>query len=243
MAETINNDFIRQLSIDCVIFGYQEGQLHVLVSRLYTREVFYGLPGGFIRQSEGIDEAAHRILAGRTGLTDLYLEQFRVFGGMDRYNEAQVSRMLDADIEVPQARAWIRANREWLKDRFISIGYYALVDMRKVTPTKTDIDASMEWCALSELPPLILDHPKMVREALLTLRRQLDEHLIAFNLLPEKFTMTELRLLYESVYDRPFPRNNFQKKILDLNVLDRLEKQFTGATNRAPYLYRYRRDR
>ena len=124
--------------------------------------------GGFIRQSEGIDDAAHRILAGRTGLVDLYLEQFRVFGGIDRYDERHISRMLAADIEDPQASAWIRANREWLRDRFISIGYYALVDMRKVTPTKTGIDASMAWYALSELPPLILDYPEMVREALLT---------------------------------------------------------------------------
>ena len=88
---------------------------------------------------------------------------------------------------------------------------------------------------------MIMDHNLMVDRALETLRRNLDEKLIGFNLLPETFTMRELQELYEAVYNKPFARNNFQKKILDLNVLERLEKKFTGAANKAPYLYRFNR--
>ena len=85
---------------------------------------------------------------------------------------------------------------------------------------------------------MIIDHNEIVTKALETLRFHLDEKLIAFNLLPETFTMKDVQELYETIYDKPFARNNFQKKILDLNVLERLEKKFTGAANKAPYLYR-----
>ena len=86
-----------------------------------------------------------------------------------------------------------------------------------------------------------MDHNEMVGYALETLRQNLDQKLIGFNLLPETFTMREVQELYEAVYDKPFARNNFQKKMLDLNVLERLEKKFTGAQNKAPYLYRFRK--
>lgn len=234
-------DYIRQLSIDCVIFGYEDGSLYVLLPKLALSKAYYMLPGGFIHQSEGIDEAAYRILSHRTGLEGLYLDQFRVFGAAGRSNDTLIREVLDSDTEIPEASAFIRTNRKWLLRRFISIGYYALVDMRRVAPTKAAIDESVEWYPITELPNLILDHRQMVDQALLTLRRYLDEKLIGFNLLPEKFTMKELRLLYEAIYGQPFRRNNFQKKMLGLNVLERLEKKFTGAANRAPYLYRLRR--
>jgi hypothetical protein len=88
---------------------------------------------------------------------------------------------------------------------------------------------------------MIMDHNYIVKEALETLRLNLDQKLIAFNLLPETFTMKEVQELYEAIFDKPFARNNFQKKILDLNVLERLEKKFTGAANKAPYLYRFQK--
>ncbi|MBB4080727.1 hypothetical protein GGR28_003362 [Lewinella aquimaris] len=239
----LNTEYIRQLSIDCVVFGYRDGKLYVLVPELIFRGDFYGLPGGFIRQTESIDAAARRILEGRTGITNIYLEQFRVFGGTDRNNRSALERLVELNADADGSVRWMRDNLHWLVDRFVSIGYYALVDMRVVKPSKTDVDATVDWYPVDNLPKMIMDHREIVGEGLLSLRRVLDEKLIAFNLLPEKFTMKELRLLYEAVYDRPFPRNNFQKKILDLGVLERLEKKYTGASNRAPYLYRFRRER
>lgn len=231
--------FIPQLSIDCVIFGYQNGQLYVLVPKLIFGHDLWALPGGFIRQTEGIDQAARRILAGRTSLTDIYLEQFRVFGAPDRSNRYLIEQLAELkDIDQVDA-SWLRGNREWLSERFVSLGYYALVDMEKVKPVKTEIDAALHWCPLLELPEMILDHREIVAAALIALRLNFDRKLIGFNLLPEKFTMRELRELYEAIFERPFARNNFQKKMLDLNVLERLEKRFTGAANKAPYLYRF----
>ncbi len=86
---------------------------------------------------------------------------------------------------------------------------------------------------------MVMDHNDIVAKALKALRNDLDRKLIGFNLLPERFTMQELRELYETVYNRAFTRSNFQKRMLDLGVLERLEKKFTGAANKAPYLYRF----
>ncbi len=88
---------------------------------------------------------------------------------------------------------------------------------------------------------MIMDHNEQVRTALEMLRVNFDHKLMWFNLLPKMFKMKELQQLYETVYDTPFPRNNFQKKILDLHVLERLEKKYTGAANKAPYLYRFKK--
>ncbi len=226
--------FIHQLSIDCVIFGYKNKELKVLVPKLDLKAHFWALPGGFIKQDEGIDEAAGRILLERTGLKDIYLEQFRVFGQPERMN----NMVFDEDYLVEKGILDLEGIN-WLNKRFVSIGYYALVDIDKVNPQKTAFDESIDWHSIENLPQLIIDHNIIVGYALQTLRQTLDQKLLGLNLLPEIFTMKELQELYEAIYDKPFARNNFQKKILDLNVLERLEKKFTGAANKAPYLYRF----
>ncbi|CCH02693.1 NUDIX hydrolase [Fibrella aestuarina BUZ 2] len=234
-------NYIHQLSIDCVIFGYQDKQLKVLVPKLDFRGDFWALPSGYILQDEGIDEAARRILEERTGLRAIYLEQFRVFGNAHRSNRDFMDRLLRQNEARMIERGLDRQALEWVTRRFVSIGYYALVDINKVIPQKNHIDESIEWYPIGQLPTLIMDHHDMVTHALDTLRLHLDEHLLAFNLLPETFTMKELQELYEAIFDKPFARNNFQKKMLDMNVLERLEKKFTGAANKAPYLYRWQR--
>jgi 8-oxo-dGTP diphosphatase len=233
--------FIRQLSIDCVIFGYQELELKVLVSRVALPNSVWTLPGGFIRQEESIDLAAQRILEERTGLTDIYLEQYRVFGEPSRINHEIVEGFNNMKKEWLSKSMLDESSFQWLSKRFVSIGYYALVDINKVSPRKGMLDTSVDWYNVKELPTMIMDHNEMVDAALETLRQNLDQKLIGFNLLPETFTMREIQELYEAVYDKPFARNNFQKKMLDLNVLERLEKKFTGAQNKAPYLYRFQK--
>jgi 8-oxo-dGTP diphosphatase len=232
-------NFIHQLSIDCVILGYKDKELKVLVPKLDLKESLWALPGGFIMQDEGIDHAAFRILEERTGIKDIYLEQFRVFGQSQRINNELFEGINNVRKELIEKVFLDTENITWLTKRFVSIGYYALVDINKVQPQKIDFDESIEWYNIKNLPKLIMDHNEIVTFALETLRQNLDQKLIGFNLLPETFTMKEVQELYEAVYDRPFARNNFQKKILDLNVLERLEKKFTGAANKAPYMYRF----
>lgn len=235
------NNFIQQLSIDCVIFGYADGELKVLIPKLSLKQGLWCLPGGFILQEESIDDAAKRILEERTGLKDIFLEQFRTFGGLERSNQLMFESLKMIENELKERGLPESVELDWLYRRFVSIGYYALVDIHKVIPQKTDFHESIAWYNIKELPVLIIDHEKIVEYALATLRQNLDEKLIGFNLLPETFTMREVLELYEAVYDRRFAPNNFQKKILDLKVLERLEKKFTGAANKAPYLYRFRK--
>lgn len=234
---------IQQVSIDCVIFGYQQQQLKVLVSKLNLKGDFWALPRGSIGQNEGIDEAARRILEERTGMKDIYLEQFRVFGDAGRSNNQFLQRLFNLNQERFSELGFTERDLEWFTKRFISIGYYALVDINKVTPSKTVLDASIDWYNLNDLPSMIIDHNQMVYTALETLRFYLNQKLNAFNLLPETFTMKEVQELYQTIFsEKNFTRNNFQKMILDLDVLERLEKKFTGGAHKAPYLYRFKRE-
>ncbi len=229
------------LSIDCVIFGYQARELKVLISKFNFKGNFYGLPSGFILHTEGVDEAACRILKERTGIENIYLEQFKIFGEANRSNKEVFEYLLEDEQERKKIAEISDNELQWFRNRFISFGYYALVDINKVTPQKTDIDESMSWYSIHELPRLIMDHREMITTALDAMRLSLDKNIIVFNLLPEVFTMKEVQDLYETIFEQTYARNNFQKKILELNVLERLEKKYTGAQNKAPYLYRFKR--
>ncbi len=238
MLQNLVEKYLPQLSIDCVVFGYKEAKLKVLVAQVDLAAEVWTLPGGFIMLDEHIDHAANRILFERTGLSKLYLEQFRVFGHQQRINKVVEEKI--SEIYPLKVSSELSAMQSWFSKRFVSIGYYALVDINKVSLKNGEFDKNVDWYDLSQLPSMILDHNEMVDYALSTLRSKLDEQLIGFNLLPETFTMKDLQELYEAIYDKPFARNNFQKKMLELNVLERLEKKYTGAANKAPYLYRFK---
>lgn len=232
------SDFLSQVGIDCVIFGYEKNQLKVLVAKLDFNGEFYALPSGFIGQDEGIDQAAQRILKHRTGLNDVYLDQFRVFGDAERSTKGFLDKIIDLNAELKSMDPATSDQYKWFTKRQISIGYYALVDMKSVTLSLSEYDQSIDWYPIHEVPEMIMDQNKIVAEALSSLRRDINEKLNAFNLLPEKFTMKEIQEIYETINEKTYVRTNFQKMILELNVLERLEKKFTGAKNRAPFLYR-----
>ena len=229
-------DYIAQLSIDCVIFGYQYGMLKVLVPKLIFKGDFWGLPSGFIYQHEDVDQAAKRILEERTQIKDIYLEQFHVFGKANRNNADFMDSLLAQNPQLSGAKE----EYDWFVRRVVSIGYYALVDIKKVKPQTTPIDEKMEWVDIKQLPNLLLDGKEIIAKALAALRANFDDHLVGYKLLPETFTMKELQNLYETIFDKPFRRNNFQKMMVDLSILERLDKQFTGAANKAPYLYKFK---
>lgn len=242
MSRFNSQTYIPQLAIDCVIFGYKDNQLKVLISKLNLKGDIYSLPNGFIFQSEGIDEAAQRILKERTGISNIFLAHYKNFGKAERTNRVHLENIFEQNREHFAGEIKLTQEEiDWLSSRFISLGYYALVDINKVTPTKSDLDESMEWNSIHELPNLMMDHAEMVKTALESLRLNLDNNIIVLNLLPETFTMKEVQNLYETIFEEEYARNNFQKKILDLNVLERLEKKFTGAQNKAPYLYRFKK--
>ena len=222
MINPSKQDLIPQITIDCVIFGYESRQLKVLIPKLDFNGDFWALPSGFVQQNDDIDIAAQKILQFRTGIENLYLEQFRVFGKVARNHAAFLDRLIELNSDRLSPGESSKEDYDWFTKRFIAIGYYALVDIGKVQPQKSSIDQTIEWHPVQELHAMILDHQEIVELALKTLRRDLDEKLNAFNLLPDTFTMKEVQDVYETISGGEFWRTNFQKKILDLDVLERL---------------------
>jgi len=230
-TEATGAGFLKSIAIDAVIFGFHDNQLKVLLIE-YKGTGLFALPGGFIREDEDLNAAALRVASERTGLTDIYLEQFYVFGDYNRFDPKPLKTIMAANGQAA-------ANEHWLLKRFISIGYYALVDFTKVNPTPAAIFDSCDWYDLNDVPQLIQDHNQIIRKALDALRLSLDNKLTGFNLLPRDFTMGELQALYETILGRKLLRPAFQRKMLALGILERVAKKWTGGAHKAPYLYRF----
>lgn len=224
-------DFVQHLSVDCVIFGFHENILKVLLLKYHDLDL-WSLPGGFIFNDENLDDAAFRVLYERTHLEDIFLEQFHTFGSIDR-TENNVHQILlkNKNIELPKDH--------WIFQRFITVGYCSLIDFYLVDTFPDAFNETCAWFEVDDLPPMAFDHEIIITAGLEHIRKNIDTQLVASNLLPEKFTMKELQNVYETVLDEKFRRNNFQRKVLAENSLERLEKLFDGSANKAPYLYRF----
>lgn len=226
------DEYIPHLAYDSVIFGFNGEQLRILILEYHNTGLF-ALPGGFVRRNENLDDAVKRGLKERTGLDNIYLEQFHTFGDLSRPDPDVMRTILEAnDHEVEEGN--------WLLDRFISVAYYALINYNSVEPKPDELSDSINWYAVDKLPPLMMDHGKIVEKALKTLRNNLEKKLVGMNLLASKFTMKELQLVYEAVLGEKLRRTTFQRKILGLDILKRHEKLFTGGAHKAPYLYSFK---
>jgi 8-oxo-dGTP diphosphatase len=210
--------YLPHLSVDCVIFGFHENSLKVLL--LKWKRGPWCLPGGFIKLKESLDQSAIRTLKERTGLTEIFLKQFHAFGEPDREKGK-------------------RAKGSWIGKRFITVGYYALVEYSKVFPEPDLLSSECRWFDVNEVPDLIYDHNQIMNKALESLRLSLNDHPVGYNLLPEKFTMPQLQKLYEIILGETLDRRNFQKQMIALDVLIRLNERKTGGAHKAPYLYRF----
>jgi 8-oxo-dGTP diphosphatase len=222
-------DYLPHIAYDSVIFGFSGDKLKILIMEYHNTKLF-ALPGGFVRVEEDLNDAVRRGLKERTGLDDIYLEQFYTFGDMARFKPEVMKTILQAiDDNVP--------DNHWLLERFISVAYYALIDYVKVVPRPDAISDSCTWYDVDSLPKLMLDHQKIVDKALQTLRQNLDHKLT--NLLPEKFTMKELQSVYEAILGEKLRRTTFQRKLLASDLLVRHEKQYSGGAHKAPFLYSF----
>ncbi len=226
------DEFIPHLSFDSVIFGFKGQQLKILILEYHNTGLF-ALPGGFVKRIENLNDAVKRGLSERTGLDKIYLEQFHTFGDVYRATPSVMRTIIEANSNKVEAD-------HWMLDRFISVAYYALINYDDVEPKPDELSDSINWYAIDELPPLMMDHQKIVEKALQTLKDDLEKKLISMNLLPYKFTMKELQQVYEVIQGEKLRRTTFQRKLLGLNILDRHEKLFTGNANKAPYLYSFK---
>ncbi|MCR4853654.1 MAG: NUDIX hydrolase [Prevotella sp.] len=201
------------VTTDCVIFGVDGTKLNVLLIERGI-EPFKGrwaLPGGFLRMDETALMGAKRELMEETGLKDAYIHQFHTF---------------------------TEPNRD-PRERVITIAYYALV--RKSEVKGGDDAAKAVWFPLDSIPSLAFDHDMILREATTELRKQIHFEPIGFELLPEKFTMTQLQHLYEAVLGVKFDRRNFSNKMLKLGLLTELEERVTLVNKKVAFLYKFNR--
>ncbi|MDL2222084.1 NUDIX domain-containing protein [Parabacteroides sp. OttesenSCG-928-N08] len=200
------------VAVDCIILGFSNNELNVLLYKRNFEPLMgqWSLMGGFVRAEENVSEAASRVLIDCTGIDNIYMEQIGAYGDITRD----------------------------LGERVISIAYYALVDMK-------DFDSELlqqynaSWVNINELPELVFDHRRMIDDTMNILRQKAAIQPLGFNLLPEKFTLTQLQNLYETIYQHPLDKRNFRKKLLSMDILEKLEEKDRMYSKRGAYLYTF----
>ena len=216
--------YVPHISVDTVIFGFNGDQLKVLLLKMKFNHQYF-LPGGYMKKDENLESAAIRILRERTQLDKIFLQEFAVFSELNRSEET----FKDFPDDL------------WHKKRFISVGYYALVNHKDVSPIGDELSESCDWIFLDELESqnITMDHKQIIEKALHTLREQISYKPIGLNLLPEKFTLSELQKLYEAILGRTLNRGNFYRKIKNIGILKKLDEKRKGGAHKAPDLYTF----
>jgi 8-oxo-dGTP diphosphatase len=205
------------LTTDCVVFGLDEEDLKILLIQraLPPFENEWAVPGGFIRVGEDINTCARRGLEEETGLKNVYLEQLATIGTPDRDPREHV----------------------------VTIAYFALVNLIDHPPTAATDARNAAWFSFDDLPPLAFDHEKILKLARERLRGKVRYQPIGFELLPKKFTLTQLQHLYELILEQPLDKRNFRKKVIKLGILAETNEVEKDVARRAARLYRFDRSR
>ena len=219
------------ISVDCVVMGFDGDQLKVLLIRRMGEEegeVFHDmkLPGSLIYMDEDLDEAAARVLNELTGLKNVRLVQFKAFGSKDRTKD-------------PRDVHWLERAMKSKVERIVTIAYLSLVKIdRALNKGLENYQAC--WVALQDIGNLAFDHNLIIREAQTYIRQYVDTNPAAlFDLLPRKFTASQLRTLYELVYGKAVDVRNFHKKIAMMEYVIPLEERQQGVAHRAARFYRF----
>lgn len=220
LSDTYRKSYLSHISIDSVVFGFHDNSLKVLLARA-DGETNWMLPGGYVQKKENMSDAAKRILFDRTGAADIFLKQFATFGDLNRSENF----FEDFPDELFQ------------KQRFITIGYYALVDFTQLDPKIDMFSDACSWHDTKNLPGFVMDHGAIYSAALAQLRRDLNFSPVGYNLLPEKFTLSELQRLYEVILDKELNRGNFYRKIMRYDILIKLDETRRGGNHKAPNYY------
>ncbi len=201
------------LTVDCIVFGFDEGELKVLLIER-ALEPFKGrwaLPGGFVRVDETLDEAARRELVEEAGLKEVFLEQLFTFGAVDRDP----------------------------RERVVSVAYYALVKLSDHRAKAATDAANAEWFPVSKTPTLAFDHAGILAAALARLKAKVRYQPIGFELLPPKFTLSQMQHLYEAVLATKLDKRNFRKKVLSFGLLTALKETQMAGRHRPAQLFRF----
>lgn len=231
--EKKSSSYMPNITVVCVIFGFHEGNLNVLLNRINGTEKWM-VPGGFVEINEDIEATARRVLLLRTGLKDVYFRQFHLFGKGERLDIEDRKNIL-SKIEKDYLT---KEEEEWYLSRFLNISYYALTEYSKVEITPGECE-ELKWFSLNNLPELFSDHEDIIKKGIETIKMQLGYIPIGYELLPDNFTMPELRSIYEAILGREIDRRNFQRKMLSTGLIKPLNKTRKSGAHKAPNLYSF----
>lgn len=200
------------VSVDCIVFGFDENKLKILLGKrqMDPGRGEWALYGGFVRPDENPDQTANRVLYTLTGLKDIYMKQVGAFGAIDR----------DPG------------------ERVISIAYCALINVKDYDKNLLDTH-NVEWVEVNKIPKLYSDHNKMVSMAITLLQRRISTEPLSFNLLPELFTLTQLQHVYEAVLGEIIDKRNFRKRIKGIDYIEKTEFIDKLTSKRGAALYRF----
>lgn len=211
-----SDEIIDVLSVDCVIFGFKNAQLYILLVKHGIGPTLgqWALPGSWVKYNESIDEAASRILSSQTSVENIYLEQFKTFGEIKRFPHRRV----------------------------ITIAYYALVNIEQFDLHPGPTEADVCWFAIQDMPTMPFDHNIIFKDCFDFLKHKVQHEPIGFNLLPPKFTLLQLQELYEAILGQKLDKSNFRKKFLKMNLLVDTQERQRDVSHRAALLYRFDED-
>lgn len=200
------------VAIDCIIFGFNEGELSLLLLKRNFEPAMgeWSLMGGFVQDGESVDDGAKRVLNELTGLDNVYMEQVGTFGEINR----------DPG------------------ERVISIAYYALININEYDRELVQQHNAF-WVNINDLPDLIFDHPQMVEQARKLMQQKASTEPIGFNLLPKLFTLSQLQSLYEAIYGEAIDKRNFRKRIAEMDYIEKTDKINKTGSKRGAALYKF----
>lgn len=203
------------VSVDCIIFGFEDRKLKLLLGKrkMDPGRDEWSLYGGFVGENESLEDAANRVLYELTGLKNLYMKQVGAFGATDR----------DPG------------------ERVISVAYCALINVKDYDKKFLDTH-QVKWVNLNDMPKLYSDHNDMVRKAIALLRRRISTEPLSFNLLPEMFTLTQLQYVYEAILGEPIDKRNFRKRIKTIEYIEKTEFIDKLSSKRGAALYRFNKE-
>jgi len=226
-------DYRPEVTIDCAIFGYHEGELQLLLVKNAILTIWC-LPGGYVKKVENLDQAAARITAERTGIENLFLKQFKTFGEPGRNNTTAFDEAHFFEL------TGIRKDEySWLQVDTVSVGFYAITDIVNAKPKADFFSNECCWFPVNKLPKLGFDHNEMANEALFTMRMHLYHFPIGKNLLPQKFTLKEIKLFYETMSGKELNASNFPNKLISLGLIEKTEEKKSIGAHRSPAYYKF----
>ena len=209
----LTEEIIDALSIDSVIFGFKNAALYVLLVKLGQgiSKGQWALPGGWIMYNENIDDAANRILTAQTAVKNIYLEQFQTFGKTNRFPGKRV----------------------------ITVSYYALVNIENFELNAGASVSEVAWFDVKKLPKMAFDHTEITTKCFSFLQHKVRHEPIGFNLLPKKFSLLQLQVLYEAILNQKLDKPNFRRRLTKMNLLVPCNEKQKDVSHRAAQLYRF----